>query len=131
MLSYVCHFPTTCPLQLFLSLFFFFMLLRPPLSTLFPYTTLFRSIQIAWFSVTFPGLLLNYFGQGALLLRNPAAAENPFYHLAPGWALYPLIALATAAAVIASQAVISGAFSLTRQAVQLGYSPRLQIEHTS
>ncbi len=90
-----------------------------------------RAIQIAWFSVTFPGLLLNYFGQGALLLRNPAAAENPFYHLAPGWALYPLIALATAAAVIASQAVISGAFSLTRQAVQLGYSPRLQIEHTS
>src|SRR6184192_2238304 len=90
-----------------------------------------RAIQIAWFSVTFPGLLLNYFGQVALLLRNPAAAENPFYHLAPGWALYPLIALATAAAVIASQAVISGAFSLTRQAGQLGYSPRLQIEHTS
>src|SRR5439155_17016021 len=89
-----------------------------------------RAIQYAWFSVTFPGLLLNYFGQGALLLRNPAAAENPFYHLAPGWALYSLIALATAAAVIASQAVVSGAFSLTRQAVQLGYSPRLQIEHT-
>src|SRR5213078_4398854 len=90
-----------------------------------------RAIQIAWFSVTFPGLLLNYFGQGALLLRDASAAENPFYHLAPGWALYPLIALATAAAVIASQAVISGAFSLTRQAVQLGYSPRLQIAHTS
>jgi KUP system potassium uptake protein len=90
-----------------------------------------RAIQIAWFSITFPCLLLNYFGQGALLLRNPAAAENPFYHLAPDWALYPLIALATAATIIASQAVISGAFSLTRQAVQLGYSPRLTIEHTS
>jgi KUP system potassium uptake protein len=89
------------------------------------------AIQIAWFSVTLPCLFLNYFGQGALLLRDPAAAVNPFYHLAPSWALYPLIALATAAAIIASQAVISGAFSLTRQAVQLGYSPRLQIEHTS
>lgn len=90
-----------------------------------------RAIQTAWFSVTFPSLLLNYFGQGALLLRDPAAAVNPFYHLAPAWALYPLIVLATAATIIASQAVISGAFSLTRQAVQLGYSPRLQIEHTS
>ena len=90
-----------------------------------------RAIQIAWFSVPLPCLLLNYFGQGALLLRAPAAAENPFYHLAPHWALYPLIVLATAATIIASQAVISGAFSLTRQAVQLGYSPRLNIEHTS
>src|SRR5947199_8193853 len=90
-----------------------------------------RAIQMAWFSVALPCLLLNYFGQGALLLRDPTAAENPFYHLAPGWALYPLIALATAAAILASQAVISGAFSLTRQAVQLGYSPRLQIAHTS
>ncbi len=90
-----------------------------------------RAIQIAWFSVPLPSLLLNYFGQGALLLRQPEAAVNPFYHLAPTWALYPLIALATAAAIIASQAVISGAFSLTRQAVQLGYSPRVQIEHTS
>src|SRR6266498_3472677 len=90
-----------------------------------------RAIQLAWFSSAFPALLLNYFGQGALLLRDPAAAVNPFYHLAPSWALYPLIALATAATIIASQAVISGAFSLTRQAVQLGYSPRLQIEHTS
>src|SRR5256886_411577 len=86
---------------------------------------------MAWFSVTCPCLLLNYFGQGALLLRDPAAAENPFYHLAPSWGLYPLIALATVATIIASQAVISGAFSLTRQAVQLGYSPRLRIEHTS
>src|SRR2546425_741734 len=90
-----------------------------------------RAIQIAWFGVAFPCLLLNYFGQGALLLRDPTAAVNPFYHLAPSWALYPLIALATAATIIASQAVISGAFSLTRQAVQLGYSPRLRIEHTS
>ena len=90
-----------------------------------------RAIQMAWFGVALPCLLLNYFGQGALLLRDASAAANPFYHLAPGWALYPLIALATAAAIIASQAVISGAFSLTRQAVQLGYSPRLQIEHTS
>src|SRR6266571_5181191 len=90
-----------------------------------------KAIQVAWFTVTFPCLLLNYFGQGALLLRDPAGAENPFYHLAPSWALYPLIGLATAATIIASQAVISGAFSLTRQAVQLGYSPRLRIEHTS
>src|SRR5207245_10465651 len=90
-----------------------------------------RAIQLAWFGVALPCLLLNYFGQGALLLRDASAAENPFYHLAPGWALYPLIALATAATIIASQAVISGAFSLTRQAVQLGYSPRLQIDHTS
>ena len=90
-----------------------------------------RAIQLAWFSVGLPALLLNYFGQGALLLRDPAAAVNPFYHMAPSWALYPLVVLATAAAIIASQAIISGAFSLTRQAVQLGYSPRLKIEHTS
>jgi len=89
------------------------------------------AIQIAWFTTALPGLVLNYFGQGALLLRDPSAAENPFYHLAPQWFVYPLIALATAAAIIASQAVISGAFSLTRQAVQLGYCPRLRIEHTS
>jgi KUP system potassium uptake protein len=90
-----------------------------------------RAIQLAWFSVPLPSLLLNYFGQGALLLEDPEAAVNPFYLLAPGWAVYPLIALATAATIIASQAVISGAFSLTRQAVQLGYSPRMQIDHTS
>jgi KUP system potassium uptake protein len=90
-----------------------------------------RAIQYAWFCVGFPSLLLNYFGQGALLLGDPAAAVNPFFYLAPRWALYPLIALATAATIIASQAIISGAFSLTRQAVQLGYSPRLQIDHTS
>ena len=88
-------------------------------------------IRLTWFWFVFPALLLNYFGQGALLLRNPAAAENLFYHTAPSWSLYPLVLLATAATVIASQAVISGAFSLTRQAVQLGYSPRMDIEHTS
>jgi len=90
-----------------------------------------RAIQRAWFGIALPSLMLNYFGQGALLLSDSSAAVNPFYRLAPSWALYPLIALATAAAIIASQAVISGAFSLTRQAVQLGYSPRLQIAHTS
>jgi KUP system potassium uptake protein len=88
-------------------------------------------IQIDWFSVVAPSLLLNYFGQGSLLLRDPKAADNPFYRLAPGWALYPLLILATLATVIASQAVISGVFSLTRQAVQLGYAPRMEIVHTS
>ena len=82
-----------------------------------------RPIRIAWFALVLPALLLNYFGQGALLLREPAAAVNPFYHLAPSWALYPLVALATAATVIASQAIITGAFSLTWQAVQLGLLP--------
>ncbi len=90
-----------------------------------------RAIQLAWFTVPFPSLLLNYFGQGALLLKEPESAANPFYHLAPAWSLYPVIALATAATIIASQAVITGAFSLTRQAIQLGYSPRMRIEHTS
>jgi KUP system potassium uptake protein len=90
-----------------------------------------RPIRYAWFALVLPALLLNYFGQGALLLANPAAAEQPFFLLAPGWALLPLVALATAAAIIASQALISGAFSLTRQAIQLGYCPRLDIEHTS
>jgi KUP system potassium uptake protein len=88
-------------------------------------------IRTAWFSLVLPALLLNYFGQGALLLHNPKAASNPFYFLAPSWALYPMVALATAATTIASQAVISGAFSLTRQAVQLGYCPRMRINHTS
>jgi KUP system potassium uptake protein len=89
------------------------------------------AIRIDWFTIVLPALLLNYFGQGALLLHEPAAAVNPFYLLAPSWALYPLIALATAAAVIASQAVISGGYSLTMQAVQLGFSPRMRIDHTS
>lgn len=90
-----------------------------------------RPIQIDWFLLVGPALLLSYFGQGALLLGDPAAVENPFYRLAPAWALFPLVGLATAATVIASQAVISGAFSLTRQAVQLGYLPRVGIVHTS
>jgi KUP system potassium uptake protein len=90
-----------------------------------------RPIRWAWFLVALPGLLLNYFGQGALILAFPESASNPFFRLSPGWGLIPLVALSTAAAVIASQAVISGAFSLTRQAVQLGYSPRLEIVHTS
>jgi KUP system potassium uptake protein len=90
-----------------------------------------RPIQIAWFAVVLPSLLINYFGQGALLLHHADAADSPFYKMAPQWSLYPLIILATAAAVIASQAVISGAFSLTRQAVQLGYTPRISIVHTS
>jgi KUP system potassium uptake protein len=90
-----------------------------------------KPIQVDWFSIVGPALVLQYFGQGALLLRNPAAAHNPFYLLAPGWALYPLVALATMATVIASQAIISGVFSLTRQAIQLGFLPRMQIVHTS
>ncbi len=90
-----------------------------------------RPIRLAWFAVVLPALILNYFGQGALLLKDPAAAHNPFYSLVPGWALYPMVAIATAAAAVASQALISGAFSLTRQAVQLGYCPRVNIVHTS
>ena len=90
-----------------------------------------RPIRIAWFALVLPALFLNYLGQGALVLENPEAASNPFFRLAPSWALYPLVALATAAAVIASQALISGSFSLTMQAVQLGYVPRVAIEHTS
>ena len=90
-----------------------------------------RPIRLMWFGVVLPCLLLNYFGQGAMLLRRPEAVTQPFFLMAPTWALYPLVAIATAATVIASQAVISGAFSLTRQAVQLGYLPRLRILHTS
>lgn len=90
-----------------------------------------KPIRFAWFGFVFPALLLNYFGQGALLLTNPDAVVNPFYLLAPKWAMYPLLVLATLASVIASQAVISGAFSVTRQAIQLGYCPRMQIRHTS
>jgi len=90
-----------------------------------------KPIARAWFVLVLPALVLNYFGQGAILLQNPEAARNPFYLLAPGWALLPLVGLATMATVIASQAVISGAFSLTRQAIQLGYVPRMFIQHTS
>ena len=90
-----------------------------------------KPIQMAWFVLVLPALVLNYFGQGALLLHNPAAVQNPFYLLAPTWALYPMIVLSTAATIIASQAVISGAFSMTREAMQLGYSPRMEVQHTS
>jgi KUP system potassium uptake protein len=90
-----------------------------------------RPIRLAWFVLVLPGLVLNYFGQGALLLSDPEAAHNPFYRLAPEWGRMPLVFLATAATVIASQAVISGSFSLSQQAIQLGYSPRLPVSHTS
>ncbi|MBI5108629.1 MAG: potassium transporter Kup [Rhodocyclales bacterium] len=90
-----------------------------------------KPIQYAWLGYVMPALLINYFGQGALLLADPGAIENPFYLLAPEWARYPLVILATIATVIASQAVISGAFSITQQAIQLGYTPRLEIQHTS
>ena len=88
-------------------------------------------IQIDWFCIVAPALMLQYLGQGALLLSDPAAAVNPFYLLAPKWMLYPLVVLATLATIIASQAMITGAFSLTRQAIQLGYLPRMEIVHTS
>ncbi len=90
-----------------------------------------RPIRLAWFALVFPALVMNYFGQGALLLRDPTAVSNPFFMLVPDWLLFPLVALATAATVIASQATISGTFSVTRQAVQLGYLPRLTMIHTS
>jgi KUP system potassium uptake protein len=88
-------------------------------------------IRIAWLGLVFPALLLNYFGQAAYVLSNPAGIKNPFFMMVPSWASLPMVLLATAAAVIASQAVISGAFSMTRQAIQLGYVPRLEIMHTS
>jgi KUP system potassium uptake protein len=90
-----------------------------------------KAVRIGWFSLVAPALVLNYFGQGALLIAHPEAVDNPFYLLLPGWALYPMVALATAATVIASQAVISGAYSITRQAVQLGFLPRINVVHTS
>jgi KUP system potassium uptake protein len=90
-----------------------------------------RPIRIVWFGLVFPALLLNYFGQGALLLRDPTAIENPFYLLTPRPLLIPMLFVATAATIVASQALISGAFSLTQQAVQLGYMPRMTIRHTS
>ena len=90
-----------------------------------------KPIRYAWFGFVFPALLCNYFGQGALLLQHPEAIENPFSLLAPSWMLYPMLVLSTFATVIASQAVISGAFSITKQAIQLGYCPRMNIQHTS
>jgi KUP system potassium uptake protein len=90
-----------------------------------------KPIRLAWFSIVLPALFLNYLGQGAMILLDPAAASSPFFLMAPRWGLLPLVVLATLAAIIASQALISGAFSLTRQAIQLGYSPRLEILYTS
>ncbi len=90
-----------------------------------------KPIRLAWFSLVMPALLINYLGQGALLLANPEAVKNPFYLMAPEWALVPMVVLATAATVIASQALISAAFSITKQAIQLGYLPRMEIQHTS
>ena len=90
-----------------------------------------KPIRLAWFAVVMPALVLNYFGQGAMLLQHPQNVGNPFYEMAPSWALYPLIVLATLAAVIASQALITAAFSVTKQAIQLGYMPRLRLLHTS
>jgi len=90
-----------------------------------------RAVRLAWFGLVLPALVLNYFGQGALLIARPEALANPFYHAYPEWALYPMVGLATAATVIASQATISGAYSITRQAIQLGYLPRMSVQHTS
>jgi KUP system potassium uptake protein len=90
-----------------------------------------RPIKLAWFGFVFPALYLNYLGQGALILDDPSAVKNPFYLLVPDPLLYPMVGLSTLATIIASQAVISGAFSLTKQAVQLGYSPRVHVIHTS
>jgi KUP system potassium uptake protein len=90
-----------------------------------------KPIRLAWSCYVLPALFLNYFGQGALILHDKDAVQNPFYHMAPEWALYPMVVLATMATVIASQAVISGTYSLTRQAIQLGYCPRLEVTHTS
>ena len=90
-----------------------------------------KPIRLTWFVLVLPALVLNYFGQGAVILEDPTTLEHPFFLMAPGWALYPLVGLATLATIIASQAVISGAFSLTQQAIQLGYLPRMKVEHTS
>ncbi|MCX7148284.1 MAG: KUP/HAK/KT family potassium transporter, partial [Rhodocyclales bacterium] len=90
-----------------------------------------RPIRLAWFGLVLPALILNYFGQGALLLADPATIKNPFYLMAPDWFLLPLVGLATVATVIASQAVITGVYSITQQAIQLGYAPRMELEHTS
>src|SRR5581483_5581311 len=90
-----------------------------------------RPITVAWLYLVMPALLLNYFGQGALLIRHPEVLDNPFYLMAPKWALLAMVLLATAATVIASQAVISGAYSLTQQAIQMGFMPRLRVIHTS
>ncbi|WP_205313820.1 KUP/HAK/KT family potassium transporter, partial [Rheinheimera maricola] len=86
---------------------------------------------MAWFAIAFPSLALNYLGQGAMLIQHPEAVSNPFFHQVSGWAVYPLVALSTMAAVIASQATISGTFSMTKQAIALGLLPRMRVLHTS
>jgi KUP system potassium uptake protein len=88
-------------------------------------------IRLGWFAVVLPALLLNYFGQGALPLSDPQTIENPFYLLAPGWLHYPIVVFATIATIIASQAIISGAYSLTQQAMQLGFLPHMRVLHTA
>src|SRR6185312_11199441 len=88
-------------------------------------------IRLAWFAIALPALVLNYFGQAALLITDPSAIDNPFYQLAPDWMQYPLVAVAAIATVIASQAIISGVFSLTQQSIQLGFLPRMHIKHTT
>ena len=90
-----------------------------------------KPIRLAWYGLALPALALNYLGQGALLLNQPAAADRPFYSMVPAWGLYPMVALAALATIVASQALISAVFSLTRQAAQLGYSPRVAVIHTS
>src|SRR5207237_9999679 len=88
-------------------------------------------VRLGWFAIVLPALVLNYFGQGALLPAVPSATETPFYRLAPGWLHYPMVAFATVATIIASQAIISGAYSLTQQAIQLGFLPRMRVLHTA
>lgn len=90
-----------------------------------------RPIRLTWFAVVFPALALNYLGQGALLIADPSALQNPFYRLFPSWMLYPMVVLSTIATVIASQAVISGTYSMTKQAMQLGFLPRMSVVYTS
>ena len=129
---YIVHFFADAPLKAFLALGSIFLVVTGG-EALYADMGHFgrRPISIAWYSLVLPGLLLNYFGQAALLIRDPAGIESPFYRMAPDWAVTPLAVLATMASVIASQALISGAFSLTVQAVQLDYLPRVAIRHTS
>ena len=130
--AYAVHFMFTYPLLGFLVLGAVFLALTGGEALYADMGHFGRNpIRIGWLAVVFPALLLNYFGQGAFVLSNPAAIKNPFFMMVPSWAALPMVLLATCAAVIASQAVISGAFSMTRQAIQLGYIPRLEIMHTS
>jgi KUP system potassium uptake protein len=130
--AYALHFAAADPLLAFLALAAVFLVLTGAEALYADLGHFGRApIRLAWFTLVLPALVLNYFGQGALLLRDPQAIQNPFYLMAPEWAIYPMVILATAATVIASQAVISGAYSMTQQAMQLGFLPRLEIQHTS